>query len=391
MGVIGGVLGSLFHISVEIATETRHENTFLIFLLPVGGVIITAIYHRFKGYERINTNLVIESVRDNSKIPFVMIPLIYIGTCLTHLFGGSAGREGAALQFGGSIGYNLGKLFRLKDTDMHIIVMSGMASAFSALFGTPITAAVFSLEVISVGNLNYAGFLPCIAASVTAFGISRLFGITPVNFDVANMTSLSAVNVARVALLAVLCAIVSILFCKSVEKCTHVMEKLFSNAYLRAFAGGLIIVVIMLLVKTDDYNGAGMDVIEKAMNGSARYYDFALKILFTAITISAGFKGGEIVPAFFVGSTFGCAAGALLGISPSFGAAIGFVSLFCGVVNCPVASLFLSIEVFGTEGILPFAIACGVSYMMSGYYGLYRSQKILYSKLEALEIDINAK
>jgi len=194
-----------------------------------------------------------------------------------------------------------------------------------------------------------------------------------------------------VAVLAILCALVSILFCRVTEKSDDVMEKLFPNAYVRAAAGGLAIILLTVLLDTYDYNGAGMHVIERAMSGEARFYDFALKLVFTAITLGAGFKGGEIIPAFFVGSTFGCAVSGLLGISPSFGAAIGFVSLFCGVVNCPVAALVLSVEVFGTEGLLLFAICCGVSYMMSGYCGLYRSQQILYSKLESLRIDINAK
>ena len=391
VGLVVGVLGSIFHMSVEYATEMRGEYPFLVYFLPIGGLVIVAVYHRFKGNEHINTNLVLEAVRDNSKIPLIMVPLIYIGTCITHLFGGSAGREGAALQLGGSLGYNIGRLLKLKNSDMRVIIMAGMGSAFAAFFGTPLTAAVFSLEVVSVGMFNYAGFLPCIVSSLTAFGVSRLFGITPVHFALADVSAFNAGNAVRVAVLAVLCALVCILFCRVMEKSDDVMEKLFHNAYVRVAAGGLVIILLTVILGTNDYNGAGMHVIERAMAGEARFYDFALKLLFTAITLGAGFKGGEIVPAFFVGSTFGCAVSGLLGLSPSFGAAIGFVSLFCGVVNCPVASLLLAVEVFGTEGLLLFAICCGVSYMMSGYCGLYRSQQILYSKLESLRIDINAK
>ena len=168
------------------------------------------------------------------------------------------------------------------------------------------------------------------------------------------------------------------------------MEKLFKNVYIRGAIGGGIIVILTLLVGTYDYNGAGMDIIQRAMEGEAETFAFALKILFTAITISAGFKGGEIVPTFFIGSTFGCAFSSMLGLSSGFGAAIGFVALFCSVVNCPVASVMLAMEVFGGEGMLFFAVACGVSYMMSGCFGLYKSQKILFSKLDdhVMEDDI---
>ena len=195
----------------------------------------------------------------------------------------------------------------------------------------------------------------------------------------------------KVVILAVLCAAISILFCVAIKKCEHGMEKLIRNNYLRAAAGGAVIVLLTLVVRTHDYNGAGMEVISRAISGEARPEAFILKIIFTAITISAGFKGGEIVPAFFIGSTFGCVCGSLLGLDPGFAAAIGFVALFCGVVNCPVASMMLSLEVFGAEGIIFFAVVCGVSYMMSGYSGLYKSQKIVYSKLSDEYIDANTK
>ena len=169
------------------------------------------------------------------------------------------------------------------------------------------------------------------------------------------------------------------------------MEKLFKNKYLRAFVGAVVIVLLTLLVGTRDYNGAGMDIITRAISGEAKPEAFLLKILFTAVTIATGFKGGEIVPTFFIGSTFGCVASPLFGLDPTLGAAIGFIALFCGVVNCPVASIILSLEVFGPEGILFFAIACSVSYMMSGYFGLYESQKILYSKINDEYININTK
>lgn len=386
VGTIGGVIGSSFHISVDYVTELRTENSWIIYLLPVGAILITAMYSLFKSKGPIDTNRVLNAVAGQEKIPFIMLPLIFISTVVTHLVGGSAGREGAALQLGGSIGYNVGRTLKLDENDTHLIVMAGMSSVFAALFGTPITAAVFSLEVTRVGKMHYTGFLPCVMASITAFLISQAFGIPAVRFDNIAISGLSALAVIKVIGLAVLCAVVSMLFCTAIKKCEGLSEKFISNNYLRAIIGAVIILLLTLILKTRDYNGAGMDIIAKALSGEARYEAFILKIVFTAITISAGFKGGEIVPTFFIGATFGCVAGQLLGLDASFGAAIGLTALFCGVVNCPLASVLLATEMFGGEGVLFFALACAVSYMMSGYFGLYKSQKIIYSKLYDTEI-----
>lgn len=387
VGVLGGTIGSAFHIAIDYVTEIRTEHSLILYLLPIGGLVIVGLYSLAKKQGHIDTNRVLEAVRTEEKIPFVMAPLIFISTVITHLLGGSAGREGAALQLGGSIGYRMGKIFRLNREDMHLIVMAGMSAVFSALFGTPLTAAFFAIEVVSVGIVHYAALVPCITAALTAFGVAQLFGISPVRFGMILFPNLSVGIVLKAALLALLCALVGILFCFAIKKCEHYMEKFFPNKYIRTVVGAVIIILLTVLLGTYAYNGAGMDVIEEALGGKANPEAFLLKIIFTAITISAGFKGGEIVPAFFIGSTFGCAVSSLIGLDAGFAAAIGFVTLFCSVVNCPVASLLLAIEVFGGNGIPLFAVACAVSYMMSGCSGLYRSQKIMYSKLDDHYID----
>lgn len=387
VGCIGGVIGSTFHLSIDAVTELREKHKFLLYFLPLGGLLIAGMYILFRKKGDIDTNRVIESVRENKNIPLIMIPLIYVSTVITHMLGGSAGREGAALQLGGSIGYNTGKLLRLDEKNMHIIIMSGMASVFSALFGTPITAAIFSIEVVTVGVFYYAGLIPCVISSIVAFLISKAFGLEGVRFFGVVMESFSIAAFLKVVVLSILCALVSILFCMTIKKCEHLMSKIFKNVFIRAFVGGSVIVILSVLLNTHDYNGAGMGVITDAIKGEANIEAFLLKIIFTAITISAGFKGGEIVPAFFIGSTFACVVAPLLNLNPSFAAAIGFIALFCGVVNCPVASIILSIEIFGAEGLMFFAIACGVSYLMSGSFGLYKKQKILYSKFDDVYID----
>ncbi len=389
-GLVGGGVGTLFHVSVEYATELRVENPWIILLLPVGGLVIAGLY-KLSGKKNMGTNEIIDAVRSPQGVPTVLAPLIFISTVITHLFGGSAGREGAALQLGGSIANFIGKLTRLDEKDMHIITLCGMSAVFSALFGTPLTAAVFALGVISVGVIYYAGLVPCIVSAYTAYFVSDYFGLEPVAFKLNVIPEFNLQNGLRVIALAALCAVVSILFCLSIHKTHKLFSKYIENTFVRAALGGLVIVGLSFIWRNGDYNGAGMDVIENAMSGTARPEAFFIKMIFTAITVGAGYKGGEIVPTFFVGSTFGCVVGGLLGLDPGFGAAVGLVALFCGVVNCPLASIFLSIELFGAQGMLLFALAVAISYLLSGYYGLYSSQRIVYSKLKAEVVNVNAK
>ncbi len=392
VGGTGGVVGSLFHISVDYVTELREENFWLIFLLPLGGVLICFLYRLALKAGQLDTNRVIQATNTDATVPFVMAPLIFLSTVITHLVGGSAGREGAALQLGGSIGFSLGKIFKLNKGDKHIIVMTGMSALFSALFGTPAAAVFFSLEVTNVGVMAYPALFPCVISSLISSKVSSLLNVAPVRFlDIKMPEAISLELMGKVIILAVFLALVSILFCFIIKKCEHLSEKWFKNSYIRALVGGGILILLTLVLGTTDYNGAGFDVINRAMQGEARYEAFILKILFTAITIAAGFKGGEIVPAFFVGSTFGCVLAHLLGLDPAFGAAIGFVALFCGVVNCPVASFVLALEVFGGKAMLVFFLVCATSYMMSGYWGLYKSQNFVSSKLKDEYVNLTTK
>ena len=389
VGGVGGFVGALFHLGVDCATNVRLAHPWILYLLPLGGVVIALLY-RLCRLEGAGTNAVIESVHFGKKIPTLLVPLIFVSTVITHLCGGSAGREGAALQIGGGIGYRTGRLLHLGEKDLPLATLCGMSGVFSALFGTPLTATVFALEVISVGVLYYAGLVPCITAAMTGYLISLLLGVPPTRFTVA-MPALDAWTMLLVLVLAILCALVSILFCRGLHITEHLAARLVKNSYLRAAAGGVVIIALTLLLGTTDYNGAGMDVIQRALNGQANGWAWLLKLLFTAITIGCGFKGGEVVPSFFVGAAFGCWVGTLLGLPPAFAAAIGLVAVFCGAVNCPIASVVLSVEMFGAEGMLYFAMACAISYVLSGYCGLYSSQTILYSKLRAEFINVHTK
>ena len=391
IGVIIGVIGAAFADCVTWVTDFRITHSFIVLGLPLAGVLIVALYHMAGIKKSYGTNLVLMSVHTDDSIPFAMAPLIFISTVLTHLFGGSAGREGAALQLGGSISQNLARHMGFDRGGQRILTMCGMSACFAALFGTPMTAAIFAMEVISVGIMHYSALVPCAISSITASYISTFLGVTPEHFNVTGIPiSFTISDSIRVFVLAALCGVVSILFCLILKYTSAFYAKSFKNPYWRAVCGGVLVAVFAMILHSQDYLGAGMSVITRAFAGEAVPLAFLLKMIFTAITLEAGFKGGEIVPTFFIGATFGCVAGGILGLNPSFGAAIGMISLFCGVTNCPIAALFLSLELFGSGGLLWYFLATAISYMLSGYFSLYSKQKIMYSKVSPEFIDITA-
>ena len=390
IGLVGGLAGAAFYLTVDKVTQLRESYAWLLWLLPLGGVVIVAIY-KLTGMQTENTNAIIDSIHLGNDVPILLVPVIFVATAITHLCGGSAGREGAALQIGGGLGCGIGKLFKLDEKDIRLAVLCGMSAVFSALFGTPLTATLFALEVISVGVLYYSALLPCIVASIAAFGMTRLFGIAPTAFAIA-VEPLPVSFLWRVAVLAAICALMSIIFCVAMHGTERGIAKLLPSPYLRALAGGAALIALTYLVGATDYNGAGAAVIARAIEGGeAEPLAFLLKLAFTAITLGCGFRGGEVVPTFFIGATLGCVVGPLLGLPASFAAAIGLVAVFCGAVNCPIASIVLSVELFSSGNLLYFAVACCISYMLSGYFGLYSSQKIMYSKTRPEYINIQVK
>lgn len=380
VGTIVGLCGSAFYFGMSYVTLLRTAHSWLILLLPAGGLVIVGLYHLFHDEKDTGTNLVISAIHSGDELPFRMAPLIFVSTLITHLFGGSAGREGAALQMGGSIGNALGRLFRFDEKDKHVMIMCGMSAAFSALFGTPMAAAIFPMEMVSVGVMYYIALVPCVISSLVAHGIAVSFGVSNELFLIGEIPSFGILSSVKISVLAILCALVSILFCVILHQTGHLYKKLFKNPYLRVFAGGCLIVFLTCLVGNQSYNGTGINIIENCINGTVRPEAFLLKMIFTALTLSAGYKGGEIVPSFFTGAAFGCLFGNLLGFSPTLCTAVGMTSVFCGVTNSPITSLLISFELFGYDGMPYFLLATAFSYMLSGYFGLYHSQKIVYSK-----------
>lgn len=383
IGIAVGLVGTAFSYGMKWVTEQRQAHPLLVLGLPAAGLLIVFLYHIAGRDDDHGTNSVLAAVRSEDKLSFVTAPLIFVSTLLTHLFGGSAGREGAALQMGGSIGSWFGKIFRMNEKDLQVTVMCGMSACFAALFGTPMAAAIFSIEVVSVGVMYYSALVPCVFASLMALEVARFLGVTGEAMTIAVIPEFTATNTWKVALTAILCAVVSICFCQVLHMVSAKSKKWIPNSYIRIFAVGALVVALHFLLGTEDYMGAGMDIIEKCMHGEVKQEAFVVKMILTALTLGVGFKGGEIVPSFFIGATFGCVMGDLLGTSPSLCAAVGMIAVFCGVTNSPITSLMIALELFGMEALHFFMIGVAISYMLSGYYSLYDSQKILYSKYKA--------
>ena len=386
LGIVGGLVGAAFCHSVEYVTAFRTAHRWIIWLLPLGGLLIVWLYG-LRGLRPTDTNGILLAIHSPSAIPGATAPLIFGSTVLTHLLGGSAGREGAALQLGGVLGYRLGKLLKLDEKDIHLVVMCGMSAVFAALFGSPLTAAVFAIEVASVGILHFSAILPCLTSALTAAYLARFLGAGAESFPLPSEFPFTFANVGSVMGIAAVCAVVSIVYCVALRRGGKLWARALPNPYLRAAAGGLLVAVLTWALGTTAYNGAGMDVIAAAMAGQARPEAFALKLAFTVITMTSGYKGGEIVPAMFIGATLGCVLGSLLGLPAGLGAAVGLLGMFCGSLNCPLSSILLGVELFGGANIQFFAIAAAISYMLSANYGLYKEQKIVYSKIHPVYID----
>ncbi|MBQ9984314.1 MAG: chloride channel protein [Lachnospiraceae bacterium] len=380
--IVGGV-SSMFSYTLSGVTKIREENPWIFYLLPLTGLFIVFVYKKI-GKDDGGTNQVFSTVRAKDEVPFRSAPLIFISTALTHLVGGSAGREGAAIQLGGSIGNQLGRWLRLDEADRHVIVMCGMSAAFSALFGTPLAAAVFAMEVVSVGVMYYTALLPCAVSALIASGFAATMGINPEAFHVTGIPELTMWSGLKMGVIALGCAGLSTIFCVMLKKSGELFRKYLKNPYVRVLVVGIAILVLTTILQTDVYMGAGTNLIVAAIEGGeVDSMAFFWKMVLTVLTMKIGFRGGEIVPSFCIGATFGCVFGSISGLSPSLCAAAGMVAVFCGVTNCPITSILIAFELFGFEGVSYYLIAVAVSYAASGYYGLYKDQTIVYSKYKA--------
>ncbi len=384
MGVVGGLLGAVFHHALHFVTHVRSEHMWLIFLLPLGGLLTVAIYRHPQMRGNKGTNEVIEAALDGHPVSSLVAPSIFAATAITHLLGGSGGREGAALQLGGSAASMLARRWNLKESNRKILITAGMSSVFAGLFGTPLTATLFCMEFVSVGSFLSPALMPCFLSSFIASQISHSLGVHAETYILTQAFSLTLANSWKYLILAVLVSMLGILMCTVFHKAEHLAAHHLPNPFVRIAVGGVIITVLTLLVGDHRFNGAGMDMALKAVGGEADWYSFLLKMLFTAVTLGAGFKGGEIVPTFCIGATFGCVLGSLLGLDGGMAGAMGLIGLFCCATNSPLASIMLSVEMFGGTNIHLFAFISVICFVLSGNYGLYASQILQYNKADML-------
>ena len=390
-GLALGLVSYAFYECLSFVTEFRLTHGKIIWALPVAGLFIVFIYEKFGGKVSKGTNMVLAAINSDEKIPVIMLPLIFISTVISHLFGASVGREGAALQMGASFGNTFAGILKLNDNDKKILIMTGMSAAFSALFGTPLAAAVFSMEVISVGVMYYSALVPCGVSALTAASVAKHLGVQYADYKLSVVPEFTLYTGGMTILLGILFAIVSIVLCMVLILSERGMVNHIKNPYIRVFAAGLLIACFTALMGTQDYNGLGTGVIKAALSGNVVWYAFIIKMLITGVSLSGGYRGGEIVPVLFIGATFGALCGNILGFAPGFCAALGMTAVFCGVTNSPVASILIGIELFGGKGIWFFCLCIAISYMLSGYFGLYKSQLIIYSKYRSVYVHRKTK
>lgn len=380
IGLIAGFVGFAFGKTIQEVSKVWHNYPFIKAFVPFVAIFILYFYTKLGKYNARGTNLVIESISTGEYISPKIVPLMYISSSLSHLVGASVGREGAAIQLGAGTGSMLAKLLKLNEKDRKLITMCGMAACFSGLFGTPITAAIFCIEIFSVGIFYMSALMPCMFAAFVGAGLSSMLGLEAEVFPVTQSMPWNIQTFFLILALSAISAIVARLFCISIHFIEDLYNKHIPNSYLRAFVAALVFLISCTLLGTDIYNGAGMNLVELAMKGELNNISFLIKIIVTSLAIAAGLKGGEIVPTFAIGASLGFTISKLLGIPLEIAVSTTLVAFFVGVTNCPIASIFLAIELFKTNNIYIIVLAVAVSFLLSGYYSLYSSQKFAYKK-----------
>ena len=385
VAALAGSASAGFLFALDWATRTRLAHAWLIWLLPVAGFAVGWLYLRYGSSVEGGANLLIDEIHDPKRIiPLRMAPLVLGGTVLSHLFGASVGREGTAVQMGGALADQLTRIFRLNNEDRRIILMAGISAGFASVFGTPLAGALFGLEVLAIGRLRYEAMLPCLAAAVIADQVGllwgQLFNIQHTHYAVPLIPALSAWTLSAMVIAGVLFGMTGKLFAQATHGLSGWMKRKIAYAPLRPLIGGLVVALAVWLLGTDKYIGLGIPTIVDALQGPLPAYDFLAKMAFTIVSLGTGFKGGEVTPLFFIGATLGNALGPLLHQPVTLLAAIGFVAVFAGAANTPIASTLMAMELFGAEIGVYAAIACVVAYLFSGHAGIYRAQRSGHAK-----------
>ncbi len=385
VGAASGLASAGFLVALDWATDVQATHPGLLYLLPLAGLVIAWAYTGYGQNAAAGNNLLIDQIHatdEVNRVPLRMLPLVLGATILTHLFGGSAGREGTAVQMGGAIAGWLARVLRLSAIHLRLLLMCGIGAGFSGVFGTPLAGTVFAMEVLALGGMRYEALIPCLVAAVTADLVVREVGVHHHVYTVSSgFSGISLETVLLVTVAGIAFGLASLLFAEATAAVEHWSRRLVSNPYLRIFLGGVLVIGITLLFGTRAYNGLSLPLLEASFEGGAiPTFAFLCKIILTAVTLGVGFKGGEVTPLFVIGATLGATLAGPLDLPPDALAALGFVAVFAAAANTPVACVIMGGELFGTHAILLFGIAIFVAYTISGHRGIYHAQRILTPK-----------
>ncbi len=383
VAVLAGSASALFLFSLDEVTQIREANRWLIWGLPVAGFCVGWLYLKLGQQVEAGNNLLIDEIHDPKQVvPLRMAPLVLGGTLISHLFGASVGREGTAVQMGGALADQLTHVFKLNAIDRRTVLMTGISAGFASVFGTPLAGAVFALEVLAIGRMRLSALLPCLIAAVLADQVGLLWGVQHTHYTTGGLPSITVWLLVAMLLAGAVFGLTGKVFADSTHALSHVMKKHIAYAPLRPFLGGAVIAAVVMWGNFDRYIGLGIPVMVEAFAHPLAPTDFLGKMVFTMASLGAGFKGGEVTPLFYIGATLGNALAPLLDVPFALLAAVGFVAVFAGAANTPIACTLMAMELFGAEVGVFAALACVMSYVCSGHAGIYRAQRVAHPKTQ---------
>lgn len=381
IGVFSGCASAFFLVSLNWVTQVREHNNWIIWLLPIGGLAIGLLYHYYGKEVTKGNNLLLEEYENpKNTIPIKMAPMVFLATLITHLFGGSAGREGTAVQMSGAIADQLTALFKLNPSDRKTLLILGISAGFASVFGTPLAGALFALEVLYFSKISFKSIFLSFVVAYIAFFTVEFWNVTHTLYPILVMPAVTFINLIWIGIVGALFGLTAMLFSRT----THFWGRLFARyiqyAPIRPMIGGLILAIAIYFIGTTKYIGLGIPTIVESFSTTNEWYDFLLKILFTGFTLGAGFKGGEVTPLFFIGATLGSALSLIIPLPIAILAGLGFVAVFSGATHTPIACTAMGMELFGLESGLFIGIACVGAYFCSGSVGIYQSQLVKGAK-----------